>query len=220
MTDSPAAVLLDVDGTLLDTNYLHVLAWWEAFRDAGHAVGCADIHRALGRGSEDLVRTLIGRDDADVVAGHSASWAPLRRRMLPFAGAADLVRACADAGLRVVLATSGSDDDVADFRAALGCDDVLTAVVSSSTVEASKPAPDIVVAALEAAGVPAERAVLVGDTVYDVRAARAAGVACVSLLAGGICEAELRREHPAAVYGSCADLLADLPASPLGQLLR
>jgi len=218
MTDSPAAVLFDVDGTLLDTNYLHVIAWWESFMARGHEVSCFDIHRAIGRGSSDLVEALLGEADEEVASGHEQRWGELRPRMIPFHGAADLARACAARGLRVVLATSGTPEDVEDFRAKLGIDDVVHAVVNSGDVENSKPAPDIVLAALEAAGVSADRAVMVGDTVYDVRAARAAGVDCISVLAGGIGEHELRQEDPAAIYGNCAELLEGLADSPLGRL--
>ena len=218
MTRTPAAVLLDVDGTLLDTNYLHVIAWWESFMARGHEVSCFDIHRAIGRGSQDLVETLLGEPDDAVADGHEERWGQLRPRMIPFHGAADLARACAARGLRVVLATSGTPEDVADFRAKLGIDDVVHAVVNSGDVEHSKPAPDIILAALEAAGVTADRAVMVGDTVYDVRAARAAGVACICVLAGGIAEGELQPEGPAAVYGNVAELLEGLADSPLGTL--
>lgn len=96
MTATPAAVLLDVDGTLLDTNYLHVQAWWEAFLAAGEQVSCFDI----GRGSDDLVRQLIGRGDDGIADGHSERWAPLRKKMIPFHRAAELVRECAGRGLR------------------------------------------------------------------------------------------------------------------------
>ena len=219
MTDSAAAVVFDVDGTLLDTNYLHVIAWWESFLAQGHEVSCFDIHRTIGRSSEELVEVLLGRADEEVVGGHSERWAPLRERMIPFHGAADLVRACADRGLKVVWATSGSPDDVEDFKAKLACDDAVTAIVNSGDVENSKPAPDIVLAALDAAGVAPERAVMVGDTVYDIRAARAAGTGSIGLLGGGIGERELRQEEPTAVYGNCAELLADLDASPIGRLL-
>ena len=218
-TTSPGAVLFDVDGTLLDTNYLHLIAWWESFLAEGHEVSCFDIHRNIGRGSDDLVQTLIGRSDEAVVAGHSERWAPLRKRMIPFHGAADLLRACQAKGLTVVLATSGAPEDVDDFTRALDADDAVTALVNSGDVENSKPAPDIVLAAVEAAGVPAGRCVMVGDTVYDIRAAKAAGVAAIGLLGGGIGEQELRQEEPAAVYGNCAELLAGLDDSPIGQLL-
>lgn len=220
MTDSPAAVVLDVDGTLLDTNYLHVVAWSESFLAAGEEVSCFDIHRNIGRGSGDLVRRLLGHEDEGIVDGHSERWAPLRKRMIPFHRAADLVRECHRRGLRVVLATSGSAEDVEDFRAKLDCDDAVDAIVNSGDVERSKPDPAIVQAALDAAGVTADRAVLVGDTVYDVRAAGAAGVPAIALLAGGIGEQELRQEGPAAIYGNCAELLDGLDDSPIGALLR
>lgn len=216
----PAAVVFDVDGTLVDTNYLHVHAWWQSFLAAGHEVSCFDIHRNIGRGAPDLVRTLLGSPDDAVVAGHSSRWPPLRRQMRPFHRAAELVRACRDRGLLVVWATSGDEADVEDFRKAVDADDAVTALVSSGDVSQAKPAPDIVLAALREVDVDPSRAVLVGDTVYDIRAAHAAGVPCIALLGGGIGETELRQENPAAVYGNCSDLLDALPASPIAALLR
>jgi len=218
--NAPRALVLDVDGTLLDTVYLHVIAWWEAFQECGHDVSGVDLHRAIGRGSDDLVETLLGRPDARVVEGHARNWAPLRDRCRPFHAVPELIRTCAGRGLQVVYCTSGDAADVQDFRAKIGCDDVVAAVVSSSDVERSKPAPDIVVAALEAVGVAPQDAVMVGDTVYDVRAAGAAGVACIGVLCGGIGELELEEAGAAAVYGNPAQLLQDLDASPVGRLLR
>lgn len=217
---TPSALVLDVDGTLLDTVYLHVLAWWQAFEEQGHRVSCVDLHRAIGRGSEDLVQTLLGRADDAVVEGHTRHWEPLRERCHRFHAVPELVRTCVDRGLRVVLATSGSEDDTRAFREKIGCDDVVHAVVSSGDVENAKPAPDIVLAALEAAGVGPDRAVMVGDTVYDVRAAAAAGVRCVGVLAGGIGEQELRDAGAAAVYGNVAELLDGLDDSPVGELIN
>jgi phosphoglycolate phosphatase-like HAD superfamily hydrolase len=217
---APAALLLDVDGTLLDTVYLHVLAWWEAFEEQGHEVSCVDIHRAIGMGSSELVPALIGAPDEAVVEGHSRGWAPLRERCRPFHQVPELIREVAARGVRVVYATSGSEDDTEAFRDKLGCDDVVHAVVSSGDVEQAKPAPDIVLAALDAAGVAPERAVMVGDTVYDVRAAAAAGVPCIGVLAGGIGEKELRDAGAVAVYGNIAELLEGLDDSPVGALLE
>lgn len=214
------ALVLDVDGTLLDTVYLHVAAWWGAFQDRGYDVSCVDIHGAVGRGSTDLVETLVGRSDQAVVAGHAERWAPLRERCRPFHRVAELIRTCADRGMAVVYCTSGSEEDTADFRAKVGCDDVVAAVVSSGDVAQSKPAPDIVRAALRAVDVPAERAVMVGDTVYDVRAAAAAGVPCIGVLCGGIGAGDLRDAGAAAVYGNPAELLAGLDRSPVARLLR
>ncbi len=220
MPATPAAVLFDVDGTLLDTNYLHVHAWWQSFLEAGEHVSCFDIHRNIGRGSADLVRTLLGREDDAIAEGHERHWGELRPEMEPFHRAADLLRECDRRGLRVVLVTSGTPDDVDDFRAKLDCDAAIHALVNSGDVAHSKPAPDIVRAALDAAGVGPDRAVMVGDTVYDLRAARAAGVGAVGLLGGGIGEGELRQDDPLALYGNCAELLDGLADSPLAALLR
>lgn len=217
---APRALVLDVDGTLLDTVYLHVIAWWEAFRDAGHEVSGFDIHRAIGRGSDDLVETLIGRPDESLVEAHARKWAPLREKCIPFHDVPELIRAVAGRGVQVVYCTSGAPEDIEDFRAKIGCDDVVAAAVNSSDVEQSKPAPDIVRAALEAVGVEPGDAVMVGDTVYDIRAAGAAGVPCIGLVCGGIGEKELQQAGAAAVYGNPSELLQDLDSSPVGALLR
>ncbi len=216
----PTALVLDVDGTLLDTVYLHIIAWWESFREAGHEVSCFDLHRAIGRGSSDLVETLLGTPDERVVEGHAARWAPLREQCLAFHSVPELIRTVAGRGVKVVYCTSGSPEDVEDFRAKIDCDDVVAAVVNSGDVEQSKPAPDIVRAALEAVGVEPRDAVMMGDTVYDVRAAAAAGVPCIGLMSGGIGERELQEAGAVAVYGNPAQVLEDLDASPVGALLR
>lgn len=213
--DTPKAVLFDVDGTLVDTVYQHVLAWWEAFADAGHAVSCIDIHRAIGRGSDDLVETLLGEPDQRVVDGHSRRWGELRERTTAFHQVPELLAHCAERGLRVVLCTSGEGPDLDFFVKAIGGDGPVHAIVSSEDVEQSKPSPEIVQKAVAAAGVPADRCVMVGDTVYDVQAAAAAGVRAVGVLCGGISEAELRAAGAGAVYGNPAELLAGFDASPL-----
>ncbi|HVM27719.1 MAG TPA: HAD family hydrolase [Mycobacteriales bacterium] len=217
--DRPSALVLDVDGTLLDTNYLHVIAWWEAFRDAGQEVSGFDIHRAIGRGSGDLVKTLIGREDDGIVEGHARNWEPLRKQCIPFHGVPELIRTCAERGMKVVYCTSGSPEDVEDFREKIGCDDVVEAVVNSADVDNSKPEPDIVRAALDAVGVEADRAVMLGDTVFDVRAAHAAGVTCIGLVCGGISEQELEEAGADAVYGNVSELLQELDDSPVAPLL-
>jgi len=217
--EGPTALVLDVDGTLLDTVYLHVISWWEAFRDGGHQVSCFDIHRAIGRGSSDLVETLLGGPDEAVVEGHARNWEPLRRQCIPFHQVPELIREVAGRGVRVVYCTSGSPEDISDFRDKIGCDDVISGVVDSGDVEQSKPAPDIVVAALAEVGVAPENAVMIGDTVYDVRAAAAAGVPCIGLMCGGIGERELQEAGAVAVYGNPSELLQDLENSPVGRLL-
>jgi len=212
---APEAVLFDVDGTLVDSVYQHVIAWWEAFEQAGHEVSGFDIHRAIGRGSEDLVESLLGEADDAVVEGHSRNWARLRERCHAFHDVPELLRHCRAAGLKVVLCTSGEGADLDFFVKAIGGDEPVHAIVSAQDVGASKPAPDIVQKALEAAGVGSERAVMVGDTVYDVAAAKAAGVACIGVMCGGIGEAELRDAGAVAVYGNPAELLSSYDDSPL-----
>jgi len=212
---APEAVLFDVDGTLVDSVYQHVIAWWEAFEEAGHQVSGFDIHRAVGRGSEDLVESLLGQPDQAVVDGHSRNWGRLRERCHAFHDVPELLRHCRDAGLKVVLCTSGEEADLDFFVNAIGGDDPIHAIVASKDVGPSKPAPDIVQKALEAAGVEAGRAVMVGDTVYDVAAAKAAGVACIGVMCGGIGEAELREAGAVAVYGNPAELLSSYDESPL-----
>jgi HAD superfamily hydrolase (TIGR01549 family) len=200
-------VLFDVDGTLIDTVYQHVFAWWEAFAEAGHAVSCFDIHRAIGRGSDDLVESLIGRSDDALTEAHSAKWGDLRERTTAFHQVPELLRHCVDKGLRVVLCTSGEGADLDFFVKAIGGDEPVHAVVSSEDVEQSKPSPEIVEKAVEASGLPAERCVMIGDTVYDIRAAAGAGVRGIGVLCGGIGETELREAGAESVYGNPAELL-------------
>lgn len=210
--DTPGAVLFDVDGTLVDTVYQHVLAWWEAFAEAGHAVSAYDVHRAIGRGSEDLVASLIGKEDDTLTDAHSKKWGELRARTTAFHQVPELLRACRDRGVRVVLCTSGEGTDLDFFVKAIGGDDPVHAIVSSEDVDQSKPSPEIVQKAVEAAGVPADRCVMVGDTTYDAQAAVGAGVRAISVLCGGISEAELRAAGASAVYGNPSELLDDLAA--------
>ena len=212
---TPAAVLFDVDGTLVDSVYQHVIAWWEAFTEAGHEVSGFDIHRAIGRGSDDLVESLLGRPDEGIVDAHSRKWGELRERCSAFHRVPELLRHCRDRGLKVVLCTSGEGPDLDFFVQAIGGDEPVHAIVSSGDVQESKPSPEIVRKALEAAGVGPDRAVMVGDTVYDVRAAAAAGVPCVGVMCGGIGEQELLDAGAVAVYGNPAELLEGFDASPL-----
>lgn len=213
-------VIFDVDGTLLDTNYLHIAAWWQAFRERGHDIRCADVHRALGMGSAEMVERVLGRPDPSVSPAHSRYYAPYLGRMRPLPGAADLLRTTAGLGLDVVLATSAKDDEVDLMLAALGAGDAISAVVSSGDVQQAKPDPGMVRKALDESGADPGHAVMVGDTVWDVLAAERAGIPCIGLLSGGIADEQLRGAGAAAVYRDPADLLGDLGASPIGRLGR
>jgi HAD superfamily hydrolase (TIGR01509 family) len=214
----PVAALFDVDGTLVDTNYLHVLAWWEALRQAGHRLPMTRIHRAIGIGGDRILDHLLPSDrdvsaDDEIRAAHRALYAADWPRLTALPGAADLLRACTARGLRVVLASSASQRELDVMRDVLGAEEAIMDVTSASSVEESKPAPDLVEVALDKAGVDAAEAVFVGDTVWDVEACAKAGVPCVGLLSGGIGRDELA--GAVEIYEGPADLLSRLDQSPL-----
>jgi len=212
------AAVFDVDGTLVDTNHLHVTTWWEAFRQAGHQVPMHAVHRAIGLGSEDLVAHLLGDDrdkdqDAELSAAHKALYGQYFDRLPPLQDAGRLLRRLAQEGWRVVLATSAGGAELSALRRAISADDAIMATASADDVEEGKPAPEPVEHALELAGVPAERAVFVGDTVWDMRAGSRAGVRCVGVLCGGIPRADLEEAGAQAIYDDPAHLLAELADS-------
>ncbi|MGY4738977.1 HAD family hydrolase [Streptomyces sp. ATMOS53] len=214
------AAVFDVDGTLVDTNHLHVTTWWEAFRQAGHRVPMHAVHRAVGLGSDDLIAHLLGdeRDkdeDSELSAAHKALYGQYFDRLPPLPDAGPLLRRLRDDGWTVVLATSASGGELSALRRAIDADDAIAATASADDVAEGKPAPEPVRHALELAGAPAEGAVFVGDTVWDMRAGRRAGVRCVGVLSGGIPRADLLDAGAEAVYDDPADLLASLSASPL-----
>ncbi|MEU6478773.1 HAD family hydrolase [Streptomyces sp. NPDC047017] len=214
------AALFDVDGTLVDTNHLHVTTWWEAFRQAGHRVPMHAIHRSVGLGSTDLIAHLLGEDrdeeqDGALSAAHTALYAQYFDRLPALADAGRLLRHLHKEGWTVVLATSASGAELGALRRAIDADDAIAATASADDVTAGKPAPEPVEHALELAGVPAERAVFVGDTVWDMRAGSRAGVRCVGVLCGGIPRADLEEAGAGTVYDGPAHLLASLADSPL-----
>jgi HAD superfamily hydrolase (TIGR01509 family) len=214
------AAVFDVDGTLVDTNHLHVATWWEAFRQAGRQVPMHAIHRSIGLGSDDLIARLLGdgRDkdqDAELSAAHKALYGQYFDRLPPLEDAGRLLRRLDGEGWTVVLATSASGPELSALRRAISADDAITATASADDVTEGKPAPEPVEHALELAGVPAERAVLVGDTVWDMRAGSRAGVRCVGVLCGGIPRADLEEAGAEAVFDDPAHLLSALDDSPL-----
>ena len=221
MTVNAPAVLFDIDGTLVDSNYLHVFAWLQAFDDIGVDVEAWRIHRGIGMDGTELVKTLC--PDLDDVDGakdaHARRYQALTPLLRTLPGATELLDAVAATGLQVVLATSAPESELTKLREVLQRDDIVSAITSSEDVETAKPQPDLVGVALERAGVTADRAVFVGDAVWDIRAAKSAGLPTVALRSGGVSHAELESEGAAAVYENPADLLKHLEASPLGDLL-
>jgi HAD superfamily hydrolase (TIGR01509 family) len=215
MTDTLKAVLFDVDGTLVDTNYLHVVCWWDAFTQAGHDVPMREIHRAMGMGSDQMLDALLPEDrdrgeDGSIRAAHSALYATYWTRARRLPGAADLLRECQRQGWRVVLASSADEREFKALRAALDAEDAIDDATSSAEVEQSKPAPDLVQVALDKAQVAPDAAVFVGDTVWDVQACAKAGVACIGLLSGGIGRDELLDAGAVEIYDGPAALLEAL----------
>ncbi|MGO4456435.1 HAD family hydrolase [Streptomyces sp. M-16] len=217
------AALFDVDGTLTDTNHLHITSWWEALRQSGHRVATHDIHRAIGLPGEDLLDHLLGEDrdrsgDDRLTAAHDTLYATYFDRLAALDSAAGLLRALSRADWKVLLVTSAKDSELGALRRAIDAEDALTDTATSDDVERGKPAPDPVHHALELAGTPSGRAVFVGDTVWDMKAAARAGVTAVGLLCGGIPRGDLEDAGAAAVYRDPADLLAGLDDSPFSAI--
>ncbi|MEC5197861.1 phosphoglycolate phosphatase-like HAD superfamily hydrolase [Arthrobacter sp. PL16] len=216
-------VLFDVDGTLVDSNYQHTVAWWQAFRRFGHDVPLAEIHRAIGMGGDKLVEHLLGEDrdpdqDTELDSTHGAIFSAYWPALRPFQGAGELVRRCAEDGLTVVLASSASQQELGVLRGIIDADDAITAATSSSDAENSKPSPDILQAALDAGGLEARNAVFVGDSVWDVLAASELKIPTIGLASGGTSEAELRDAGAVEVYKDIRALLEAFDDGPLHTL--
>jgi HAD superfamily hydrolase (TIGR01509 family) len=180
------------------------------------------IHRSIGRDGSTLVPSLSGDLPGDVVERLQHAHAQFYRetvemlRALP--GATALLDEVAALGLQVVLATSAPKDELSILRQVFGRDDILSAVSSSADVDAAKPRPDIVGMALQRAGVTADRAVFVGDTIWDIRAAGRASVSCVCARSGGIARQELEGEGAAAVFDNPHQLFEEIPTTPIAAL--
>jgi HAD superfamily hydrolase (TIGR01509 family) len=212
------ATLFDIDGTLVDSNYLHVEAWSHVFAELKIEVDAWRIHRSIGMDSAAMLDELLP-DDQDVNEVkdlHSRYYEELAPRLRPFAGARELLAALDARGFTVVLATSAPQDELEHLRATLRVEDSVAIITSAEDVETAKPSPDIVRVALERAQVDASEAVMIGDTVWDVAAAGRAGVACVGVMSGGISAAELLDAGAIAVYNDVAELLDQLDQSVLG----
>lgn len=219
--DNPRpGVLFDVDGTLIDNGYVHVVAWWQAFRERGYDVRMSDIHTAIGKGSDQLVEAVSGRQDPSVSAAHSRYYAPYLGQVRPFPKAAELLRTAAESGLTVVLASSVKSDEVDELLEILGAGDVITSVASSGDVQHTKPQPDPLQAAMDKGGLGPSASVMVGDTIWDVEAAQRAGLPCVAMRTGGWSDARLRSAGAVEVYDDTAALLEAFDGSAVGRLAR
>lgn len=218
----PSAVLFDIDGTLVDSNFLHVESWARAFHELDLRVSAWRIQRMIGADSDELLSTLIGDEPDDVQSRakdlHSEFYEQLGPRLNVIDGARELVAAIAARGVRVVLATSAPEDELERLLPVLDIDDSTYAVTSGDDVETAKPRPDIIEVALEKGRIDAAAAVMIGDSVWDIVAAGRAGVTSIGLLSGGTGEADLLEAGAVAVYDDVSDLLEALDASPVAAL--
>ena len=192
----PLNAILDVDGTLVDTNYHHALAWHRALHAHGHAVQMWKVHRHIGMGGDQILDALIGEgaaaEQGDAIREAEAeAYGELIDEVEPLEGARELIERLKGDGASVILASSAKQEEVGHYLDLLDARELVDGWTTSADVEKTKPEPDLVQAAVEKAG-GGERAVMVGDSVWDVKAAKAAGVPTLAVLTGGFSEAELR----------------------------
>ena len=215
-----AIAVLDIDGTLVDTNYQHAIAWYRAFRQHQIVLPVWRIHRHIGMGGDQVVAALTDESTEeelgeDIRAAEKKLYFELIDEVEPMEGARELISELGERGHLVVLASSAKEDEVEHYLDLLKARELADGWTSSADVEATKPEPDLVKAALERVGGSPEDAVMVGDTPWDVHAARGAGVPTIAVLTGGFAIEELRESGAADVFESVADLRARLDQTPL-----
>lgn len=211
-------ILFDVDGTLADTNYLHTLAWSRALSDAGEWAPMNAIHRLIGMGGDQLVPQLLGHDSPPAVAARPRRYQELFGDARAFPGAAELLRHVRASGLAVVLATSSPAAELTALLKLLDADDAIDHQTNADDVKASKPSPEVFQTAMEAASVDPARALAVGDSIWDIQAARAAGLGCVAVETGGFSQHELSEAGALRVYRDVKEMLDQYVTSPLAAL--
>jgi HAD superfamily hydrolase (TIGR01509 family) len=216
----PPAAILDIDGTLVDTNYHHAIAWYRAFRQHDEVLPIWRIHRHIGMGGDHLIKALCSDEvdeekGEDIRAAEKALYMALIVEVEPLRGARDLIVDLKERGHAVVLASSAKQKEVDHYLDLLDARDLVDDWTSSADVESTKPDPDLVQAALEKAG--AGEAVMVGDSTWDCEAAKRAGIETVAVLTGGFSEAELEDAGAVAVYQSIDELRQSIDETPLGR---
>jgi HAD superfamily hydrolase (TIGR01549 family) len=215
----PPAAILDVDGTLVDTNYQHAIAWYRAFRGQGLTLPLYRIHRHIGMGSDQLVKALAGaefdREHGDAVReAEGELYMELIEEVGPLAGARELLEDLKERGHALVLASSAKRHEVDHYLDLLDARELADAWTTSADVEQTKPEPDLVAAAVERAGGGA--AVMLGDSTWDCEAAKRAGVATIGVLTGGFSDQELEAAGAVCVFERLEDVRAELDRTPLG----
>jgi HAD superfamily hydrolase (TIGR01549 family) len=213
MTHGIEVALLDIDGTLLDSTYHHSLAWGRAFAKAGHPVPLWKLHRHIGMGGDRLIPAVTSDEVAEELGDrlkelHKAAYDELIDETRLLDGSRELLEGLHGAGLRVVLASSSQPEHARHPLELLDADDRVDAWTTSEDAEESKPDPELLEKAL--ARVEGSRALMIGDSVWDVYAAAEVDIPTIGLLSGGFGEDELRQAGAVAVYEDPADLLAHL----------
>jgi HAD superfamily hydrolase (TIGR01549 family) len=211
--------IVDIDGTLVDTNYHHAIAWYRAFRAHGFVVQLWRIHRHIGMGGDQLVAALIGKD-ADKEHGdgirdaEKQAYMALIGEVAPLEGARELIMDLRERDHTVILASSAKPDEVEHYVDLLVVRDLVHGWTTSGDVEKTKPQPDLLTAAMEKAG--GDDAVMIGDSVWDCEAAKRAKVPTIGVLSGGFSREELEAAGAKVVFESIAELRRDLDSTPLG----
>ena len=214
----PPAAILDIDGTLVDTNYQHAIAWYRAFREHEVVLPIWRVHRHIGMGGDHLIAALCGEETESekgdaIRASEKELYGELMGEVEPLRGARGLIEDLKERGHAVVLASSAKEEEVDHYLDLLDARELADDWTTSADVEATKPEPDLVQAAVEKAG--GGEAVMVGDSIWDCEAAKRAGLETVAVLTGGFSEAELREAGALAVYHSIDDLRGSLDETPL-----
>jgi HAD superfamily hydrolase (TIGR01509 family) len=214
----PPAAILDVDGTLVDTNYQHAIAWYRAFRRHGEVLPIWRIHRHIGMGGDQLVRALCGnavedQKGDDIRDAEKDLYAELIDEVQPLAGATELIRDLEQRGHAVVLASSAKPDEVEHYVDLLDARDLADGWTTAADVDATKPEPDLVDVARRMVG--GAEAVMIGDSTWDCEAGKRAGVQTIAVLTGGFSEQELLDAGATAVYESIDELRRSLDETPL-----
>jgi HAD superfamily hydrolase (TIGR01509 family) len=213
-------VILDIDGTLLDSNAAHVRAWVEALTEHGHEVTESDIWPLVGMGGDNLLPAAVGIDkESDEGRKISERRGEIYKtryfpHLRPFPQVRQLLERMRENGLRLVVASSSPEDEVAEALERIEIKDLLESATSATDAGRSKPDPDVVRSALERSGLAAREVVMVGDTPYDIQAAGKVAVGVIALRCGGFRDEDLA--GAVAVYDDAADLLARWESSPLG----
>ena len=212
--------ILDIDGTLVDTNYQHSIAWFRAFRRHGITLALWRIHRHIGMGGDQVVGALTDEEtenrQGDAIRdAEKDEYGKLIGEVQTMAGAGELIKELKRRGHRVVFASSAKQDEVEHYLDLLEAKEAADAWTTSADVEATKPAPDLVHAALAKVDGKPDDAVLIGDTPWDIKAAQQAGVPTLAVLTGGFAIEELTESGAASVYQSVQELQAQLDDTPL-----